>query len=171
MIVQSDLTELYGKDISSVYAGVVLDMRAEMRGHQTRIGRKRYFNNGMMLLNLKKMRKDNISEKLFADKLSDENTIFMTQDAFNRVFNTEVKFLSPLYNYMGPNLTDYTPSQIKSFFNLTDVEYKNLVECADIVHLANRLKPWNCAESWGTEVWLSYYRLSPLKNLPLSYKN
>lgn len=87
-----------------------------MRGHQTRIGHKRYFNNGMMLLNLKKMRKDNISEKLFADKLSDENTVFMTQDAFNRVFNTEVKFLSPLYNYMGPNLTDYTPSQIKNFF-------------------------------------------------------
>lgn len=68
MIVQKDLVDFYHTNIENVYAAVVLDYQAEFKNNHIRIGNKRYFNNGMMLLNLAKMRNDNVSDRLIISK-------------------------------------------------------------------------------------------------------
>ena len=59
IIVQSDLNDLYNTDINDNYAGVVKDILAVKNpNHLLRLScaNKNYFNSGVMLLNLKKMR-------------------------------------------------------------------------------------------------------------------
>lgn len=69
-IIQQDLSNLYNTELNECYAGVVKDLRALFYYkpsilERLNISHKAYFNSGVMLLNLNKMRIDNISKKLF----------------------------------------------------------------------------------------------------------
>ena len=172
MIIQHDLSELYGTDISDGYVAAVKDMHGMVGGrHHNRLGLKDYFNAGMMLLNLKKMRQDNISDKLIEYKAHKDAGIFMSQDALNCVFNDKVKFLSPIYNYMAPNLQQYTEEEIKKFYEMTEAEYSSLVRNAHIVHLTNNKKAWQYKSVWGSGLWAKYYKKSILKDELYFYRD
>lgn len=165
MIVQGDLSSLYATELDDNYVAAVKDMRGMVSGHHhTRNNLTSYFNAGMMLLNLQKMRNKNISNKLIDYKLHKDQGLFMSQDALNCTFGTKVKYLSPTYNYMGPNLVFYTPKEIMKFYGIDQNTYDKIVTNALIVHLTDKKKPWKTISAWGADLWRKYYLLSLLSS-------
>lgn len=86
VIVLSDLEALYNHSLNEKYAVVIKDGPKPKKipgGKKHEFYRNdNYFNSGVMLLNLKKMREDNIPQKLIDYRLNEYN-YFMDQDAFN----------------------------------------------------------------------------------------
>lgn len=163
MIVQGDLSSLYSTELNDNYVAAVKDMHGMVSGqHHSRNGLVFYFNAGLMLLNLKKMREDTISDKLVDFKLHKDQGFFMSQDSLNCVFKQKVICLPPRYNYMGPNLDKYTKNEIMEFYGISENEYEQVVNNATIVHLTNKKKPWKTQYVWGADLWRKYYLLSPL---------
>ena len=161
-IILNDLSDLFFTDISEKYAGVIKDLYA-MKHDQEHInlGIEKYFNSGVMLLNTKILRYENISKKLIEYKLNSKSH-YVDQNSFNYIFNNKVKFLSPKYNYITSNFI-YTKEEVENFFE-TNINYDDI----DIVHFSN--KPWNAnmqneyffEKFWNYYQYTSYYKNDPM---------
>lgn len=91
-----------------------------------------YFNAGVMLLNMKKIREDKIFEKAVHFMLNNLDKIkWHDQDALNAVINNKVIVLNKKWN-----LNSY-------YFNVENVDYTKC-DCR-IVHFTGPLKPWDKA--------------------------
>ena len=147
IIVQEDLSVLYNTNISKYYAAAIRDYFAENEKQDNiRIKHQFYFNSGCMLLNLLKMRQENITDKLITYKNGAKDNFYMDQDAFNIIFNENVKYISPEYNFF--NL----------YYNLRQNQaYSELQRIINpkIIHFANN-KPWNNINATNAELWLQY---------------
>ena len=121
ILVLKDLSNLYNVDLEDNYVAAVIDMAGELHFKQhRRINTKRYFNSGVMLLNLKKMREDDITQALLENKKKDTLRTFMDQDAFNITMDGKVIFLSPEYNMMRANLFSnyiYSINKIANYYH------------------------------------------------------
>lgn len=147
IIVQEDLSGLYKMDISKYYAAVIRDYFAENEKQDNiRIKHQFYFNSGCMLLNLLKMRQENITCKLITYKKEAKDNFYMDQDAFNIIFNENVKYVSPEYNFF--NL--YYKFRQKQAYS----ELQRIIN-PKIIHFANN-KPWNNISATNSELWLQY---------------
>jgi len=84
VLIQKDLKELYKTNIENVYAAVVKDYKPTIykpsQMEKLGVNHTAYFNSGVMLLNLKKLREDNLKNKLLQYRLNGIN-YFMDQDA------------------------------------------------------------------------------------------
>lgn len=161
MLFFSDLTPLYNTNLSRNYAAVVPDMAAEINGHHhTKLGLKHYFNSGMMLLNLKKMRLDNLTDTLIQNKLNDSNQHFMDQDTLNKTFKEKVIYVSPKWNFMPRNL-NFDLKEIALFYGLTLKEVSDIYKNYNIWHLTNKQKPWNFPDAIGFKIWWKYFKHIP----------
>lgn len=170
MIVQGDLSSLYATELGDNYVAAVKDIACTLRGkHHIRNNLSFYFNAGMMLLNLKKMRNENISEKLIDYKLHKDQGFFMSQDALNCTFAERVILLSPTYNYIKKSWDLFDINKICEFYNITQEECDKIQKKSLILHLADKSKPWKTAHTWGSNLWKNYYLLSPLKNKKFFY--
>lgn len=156
-IIQKPLDELYNMALGNNYAGVVFDNALFiMPQHAARlqIPVEKYFNSGVMLLDLKKMRTDNLSGALLEYRTTQYN-YFMDQDAFNKILYGSVLFIPDKYN-MVP---------------VSHYHSKNKIKEAVILHFAARFKPWiyNLGES--SALFKKYSKLSPYKDTKLKLKN
>lgn len=159
MLVLGSLKSLYDTDLKDMYAAVVPDMVAEVE-YQFHIKHKipHYFNSGMMLLNLKELRKHRMSEKLILIRKNDTTNLFMDQDTFNKAFNGRVIYVSPRYNYMLVNreFFQYRTEDIACFYNLDIEEAKKIVEHPVILHFTDAKKPWKCNDAGKPCIWYQY---------------
>ncbi len=155
-VVNDDLSQLFNTDITDCYAGVVKDLTSIfVFKDNERVGTPSYFNSGMMLLNLEKLRNDNIPEKLLQYKLDSASQKYMDQDCFNVVLASNLKFLPAEYNFMTSN----------------EILYKNnICERSDvnalIIHYTPQ-KPWKEDEMPYVKLWNKYFRKSVCKNYKL----
>ena len=172
MIIQGDLSDLFNVPLGDNYIAAVKDMAGMvLEQHHTRLGLNNYFNAGMMLMNLEKMRKEDIGAKLIDYKLHKDTGHFMSQDALNDTFHEKVIWLHPKYNWMAPNHTSFTVQHIASFFDITESEVLELDKKAVIVHLTNKMKPWDYKHVWGHKLWKTYYEKSILKHVKRHYNS
>lgn len=170
MLIQQDLSGLFDINISECYAAVVKDMECTLMGkHNIRLGLNNYFNSGMMLLNIKKMREDNISAKLMEYKKQDKTKYFMDQDAFNKVFSEKVYFLEPYFNYIPVSLNRFNVNEICDFYGINHEDVNYLTKHAPVCHLANKEKPWKTRKALGYKDWIRYYYMSPMKHINIKY--
>lgn len=161
-LITADFSEFLSADLEGYYAAVVKDISAIFRGDAENIDAGlNYFNSGMMLLNAKKMREDNVKEKLINTRLSLNSKRFMDQDTFNIVFKNSVKFADPKYNYLVTN-SKFMPSTIKAFFEIKEIK-------PAILHMTY-LKPWKYQGVPYSKEWMKYYNLSPFKDEKLDLK-
>ena len=146
IVVEQSLTDFYNTDISQYYAAVISDLFAEKWGDNKRLNHKKYFNSGVMLLNLKKLREDDIPAKLQKKKKNATEDKYMDQDALNKVFAENVKFMPIQFNYL--NAYDETNTSIfkENILNIVVRHY------ASYAHL----KPWNNINATNSELWLQY---------------
>lgn len=147
VIVQKDLLELYNTELTNEYAAVVKDFFVMNRlkpsiFERLNIAPREYFNSGVMLLNLVKIREDNIVEKLFEYRENGLN-VFMDQDALNVVFGDYVKYLDVHNNFLITYSTSFSTKEINNYFEIIEIiKNKNdLVKKCSILHYASKAKP------------------------------
>ena len=171
IIVRGDLMSLYNKNIKLNYLAAVRRCTFETITYDINIfGHDityyppyvRYvYNCGIMLLNLKKMRKNDITKKLIIAKENDKERVLMTQTAFNKVIpDIIVKKLNPIYNTVSRwNNNDFEYLNFKRTYfpylifvsSIPEMEKK-----AIIIHFAGSVKPWVDDKIRFGEEWWKY---------------
>lgn len=146
VIINKDLSELYNIDINKFYLAATREYRAEMWKYQQLLGTKYYINSGVMLLNLKKMREDNLSNRFFEIKKTQPSSwLCQDQDVINYVCADKIMYLPPIYNYtVGIIIQEnYSIDEINNFYDTNYKNFQDLYNKSLIVHYAGNLKPWN----------------------------
>lgn len=172
VLILRDITDLWNTDISGVYAAVVKDVFSiTNRDYMNNLGIRHefYFNSGVMLLNLAKMRDDKIPEKLLKFRMTHDQ-VFMDQDAFNAVIGNNVLYLPWWYNFLNCYLEYASPQQLSDLF--TDDFNKSPVSIytrSTILHLGGAAKPWMQDMGYLSKLYKRYYKRSNCKKYPLSF--
>jgi len=168
MIVLNDISKLYSIDIEKYYAGVVLDRtidnllkrnkKIEIIENYTwkkyitdKLYKKElsYFNAGMLLLNLQKLRQDNIQDKLFDFLIKQWPLQYQDQDVLNSVFDCNVKYLDEKYNYQ------------------CNKDLKEII----VLHFIGKSKPWNTYKTNETfELYWKYLKQTNFWNKDIEKK-
>lgn len=169
ILVRGNLAPLYSISLKNYYAAVVSDIIAVLVEHNEKsLGIQNYFNSGVMLLNLKKMREENLSTRLFELKKKKRSS-FMDQDIFNEMFSENVLYIDGKYNLMMSNIRDLELSleKINDYYNWTYRSYEQIEQSAVIHHLTNKKKPWKYINTYMAKEWREYWQNSPCSDLPL----
>jgi lipopolysaccharide biosynthesis glycosyltransferase len=148
LIVKNDICELWQTDISDYCIGAVEIPKSDRPFHLGLPLDSGYFNSGVMVINLEKWRKDNISDKV-VDYLKEnkEKILLWDQDGLNAILFYKWQQVHPKWNL-----------QTKFFkinydkMNLKDQEYLESIENPSIIHYTGSSKPWQ------------YLNKHPLKN-------
>ena len=171
IIVQDDLAELYDTDLGDNYVAAVKDNNGIDWGIND--DRYCYFNSGVMLLNLAKMRKNNTKDAMIKYRKKGLNKL-MDQDTFNYVFDKSVLLLPFEYNTQTNALSGivqkrsgYTLETVQKYWNIqSDDPFAD----AKIIHYTS-IKPWKAYDGVGSPVWYQYYAISPYKNEKLNLES
>jgi lipopolysaccharide biosynthesis glycosyltransferase len=103
----------------------------------------KYFNSGVLVINLKKWRSEHISAKLFQYLETYKDFVqHHDQEAMNALFAGKWGEIEPRWN-QTPNFFDY-PSWKESPYQ--ELDYFNAINSPYIVHFAGSAKPWNSFE-------------------------
>lgn len=159
MIIRNNLTKLYyGIDLGENYLGVVYESPLEFqKAYVESLGCEfgKYFNSGFLLMNLRKMREEHLSEKLI-NALKVAYLQFPDQDVLNVVCKDKVLALPPYYNSIRTFfLPQYKPQFLKHY---TEQQWQQVQKHGNIHYTG--AKPWN-AHTVEFDVWWRYYKLLP----------
>lgn len=164
MIVNGSFKELINIDLKDKAVGVVIDQSCDDIRHYNRLDynqEKNYFNSGLLLINLKVWRKENITKRVLDYILNNRESIkFHDQDALNYILQDLTHLLPLKYNV-----------QYSFFFKEPLIarcrwsEMKEAVTEPIIIHYTNKLKPWyrECTHPYKN-VWSKYNSLTIWKN-------
>ncbi len=164
IIVTNSLRELWETEIEDFACGVVEDQKSDDIRIQNRFGLyKRYFNSGVLLINLEYWRKEQTADKLveFINK-NPEKCVYPDQDALNYLLHDKVKFLEYKYNYQE---FFYLPKE-DTFLHKN--KWHNLLDEGEIpviIHYTNYTKPWitSCNHP-QKHIFMEYQSISLWKN-------
>ena len=148
VIVKSDIIQLYNENLDGKIVGIVDDNYDSVRyfDHRERennvffkefnIPKEHvYFNSGMLLIDMEKWRKENITEKAIKvakDNLGNKYFTAQDQDALNLALHMKNKNLSNVYN-----------TTVHNFGKEKDSQYlDNVIKKAVVIHYTGR-KPWH----------------------------
>lgn len=157
LIVRKDLMELFMTTMDNDYMCAVVDMWTPVTNREDIKGFKNYFNSGMMLMNLNKMRGDNMPQRLIQAKMRSTNFNLMDQDVFNEVCGSRVRLLDIKYNFLPVCYKRH-----KQKFKLAEMNaiygsnYSSIDEIARdpvVVHWAGSEKPWVSSETLFAAEW------------------
>jgi lipopolysaccharide biosynthesis glycosyltransferase len=187
LIVKGNLEELWNIDTQNNYLLAAQDMGAPYvsspRGliNYENLGIPadyKYFNSGVLVLNLQKWREDNISKTIFEYiKQNKEWVRWHDQDALNAVLAGKWGELDPKWNQM-PYIFRF--SSWKDSYFPEDV-YNGLIQDPYIVHFSTREKPWkpNCNhphkelffQHLDMAIWSDWFDQQEAKKRMNYYKN
>ncbi len=144
IVILGDLSHLLDLEMDAFsIAGVKMPViNTYHKKHLKEIGLNKdvYINSGFLLINSKKIRKDNSYEEKIQPLLVKKFT-FQDQDILNTAFQGEIKFLKDAYN-----------------FNFDTLKYIDELIDPIVVHFTGP-KPWNVVRSFD-HIWWEYYRRS-----------
>ena len=166
LVVREDLTSLYQIELSTNMVAAAPDCGGFFTKLPIADSVQKYFNSGVMLLNLKQMRLENATEQLLQAKREKTDSNLMDQDAFNLVFDGRVIEIPIWYNFMALNLYNargrWSINSINERFGLNCNNVVELFESWKILHFASKKKPWknpNMVFAWE---WYNVYKRSPV---------
>ncbi|MCL1961771.1 MAG: hypothetical protein FWG56_08390 [Desulfovibrionaceae bacterium] len=163
-IINKDLYDFYCSDLHEFYAAVIEDIKPKYHYkpnilEKLKIKKHRgYFNSGVLLLNLQKMRVEGIVEKLF-DYRENGLNFFMDQDALNVIFSDNVKYVSCLYNFLVTLPDNFSLDEMKKNYLSLDgyKDFQQIYSNSYIVHFSSKDKPWKTRGVRFSEYWNRYY--------------
>ena len=139
MIVEDDIEKLWKYDITNYYAGVVEDESSIPNNSRLNLPlNNTYFNAGLLLLNLKKLRSINFKEKAFEYFYKNKDIIeFQDQDILNGLFANHCLLLPLRWNV---NSSVYV--KFKTHHKYTKKEELEAAQEPAILHFTGLYKPW-----------------------------
>lgn len=163
-IVCTDLQELFDVDLRDNYiAGVKapsyhIKLNKDSYCIQAKLrDLTQYVNAGVLLMNLKKMREDNVTQQFL--KLLPCNMLSQDQDIINSVCYGKIVYLPFCYNVM----TKYANWSVREYEDLfTYEELQDAWNQPQIIHFADRIKPWSSMECVMSDYWWNVCRNSPM---------
>lgn len=167
IIVRNNLNELWNADIKDYAIGAVPDQNEGLIAFYNRLKypqRLGYFNSGVLLINLKYWRDNNLTEQFnkFLQTYP-ERIVFHDQDILNYTLRNKKKSLSLKYNVQ----TAYLYNEIHISWEYED-ELKEAIKNPYIIHYCTKIKPWNkgCNHPFRNE-FFKYQKLTQWKDMPL----
>lgn len=156
-LVQGDLTGIYTIGLRDSYAAAVKDgLMYQFPEHVAGLNLANpefYFNSGVMLLNLDKIRKDDIMRRAVI-YFNTHNEIFGDQDVLNAVFAGKVRPLSYRYNCNSTFFEEKDAAFLSTFYQEPVPQTpREVYDNAVILHFAGH-KPWT--------PWFKHSYLQPL---------
>ena len=172
-LVMGTLDDIWNLDISDVYvAGVQDTVVPHIRYGIGLEYSDTYLNSGVLLMNVKKMREDDLQRK-FVDYIKEMQGSVPCHDqgVINHVCKDSILVLSLIYNVMTP-VFEYTSDEIMKFYELkhyyTDSEIQGARKNPKIIHFTAGwyVRPWfsNSKHPYA-ETYNKYYDISPWKNV------
>ncbi|BAY13440.1 glycosyltransferase family 8 protein [Calothrix sp. NIES-2098] len=147
MVVTGDLEELWNLDLGDNYALAVQDdvelyisMSDGLRNYNE-LGicpDEKYFNSGLLVINLEKWRNENIGEKVIEYIRQNREYVRNDQDGLNAVLAGKWRELHPRWNQM-PKIYNYSSWKESPF---PEDIYNQLLHQPYIIHFTNSPKPW-----------------------------
>lgn len=158
IIVKKDLQELLFLDVSQQYLAASYEfwklVGAKMYSFGILKEKGMYFNSGVMLLNLKKMREDGITEKLWDYKLNKAKTKLMDQESLNAVCNKNIISLAIKWNFNPNFLNKNYLRDINKTYNTQYADVEEMVDDVCIIHYVGTTdKPWNYKTASMRSFW------------------
>ncbi|MFD0697769.1 FkbM family methyltransferase [Paenibacillus sp. GCM10027628] len=185
VIILEDISNLYDLDIGDNYSGASIDYsmlgnyysqnklpvldNQTVSNYYNQIGFNKhdsYFQAGIMVFNLKKMREDNISEKIF--ELCKNVYYFQDQDVLNIAFQGKNFDIGYNWNYESREwrekewVLSFLPDEIKKKFNNSLI-----IQKPSIIHFSWKRKPWVDPSSEFASVWWKNAKEINFQRLPL----
>lgn len=177
-LISGDISELYNINLKDNYVAAVRDM-GDMYTEKNRsflasrigLDSATYFNSGVMLLNLSKIREDNIAGRLREYRANGIN-YFMDQDAYNHVMSHRVIWLDETYNFRAPILEEIGFEKTNEiFFSNKYHDPEEMLRDQKIIHMSDRFKPWKYYTRWFSDMFIKYYNMSPYRDVPLKLES
>ncbi len=158
VVVNSSLLELWEIDLEDNYIAAAED--ANGKKYTKKFGLKKtskFFNSGVMVLNSKKWRGDDISKQAVKFSMEHTGTRFgYDQTVLNILFEGKVKFLDLKWNLQ------YCPFNVWANYDNKE-EYKAAIKNPCIIHYVGDFKPWKiglgCFNPKQKE-YLNYHKLT-----------
>ena len=160
VLVRGDLSPLWETDLKGASIAAVRDSGTIYWKHAQARRHAGYFNSGVMLMDLGKMRETGAERRLFAVKragLDDGTAPFVDQNVFNEVFADSVRHVSIRWNCLLVNLKRaegrWTPEDIRRRYGEEVRDFDDLVAKAAIWHFSSKDKPWGPVDVPGAAEW------------------
>jgi lipopolysaccharide biosynthesis glycosyltransferase len=160
-IILQDLSHLFKINIEDYYLAGCLDFRATFKQKLFRPLQGKYINSGVLLMNLKKIREDNLEQK-FEELLEKNNKqklfYFVDQDIINLACVGKIKFLPIKYNSMSH-------LYLHRYWNLIANKYYTCAQWREglqnpvIVHYTF-ICPWKGHSGKFDGIWWYYAKIS-----------
>ena len=159
-----DLSELFNINIGDNYiAGVVAPgYYFSEKYHCKRLNlptMKQYINAGVLLMNLKQIRKDNMTQKFI--KLSKNIYDYQDQDILNIACYGKILTLPPKYNALVGRLKENNPL-LRNLYSEDDISEAN--NSPHIIHFPSIRKPWNSIGVYMEDYWWNIAKKTPFIN-------
>lgn len=148
MVVNSSLSELFAEDLGNNIVGGVMDIGYKRMNRKTGLPKNGvYVNAGMLVLNLKTWRKENIEEKFLNYTKENINDIFCgDQQIINVVAHERIKALPAKWNVQTSNF----------------VNRSSYMKHPSVIHYVSRQKPWNYGcWNYHKKYYFEYLQLTP----------
>ena len=180
-IVQEDIANLYHHNVQNYLLAAVQDYGVIAKfktGHcetedyfREKIGvtdvTKEYFQAGILLFNIQKMKDEQIEESLIDTAINNKFN-YVDQDVLNKVCHGKVLFLDSSWNVQTES------GSKKGIMALLPIKlyHKWLEDRTNpkIIHYASYCKPWNTPDSDLADIWWKYARMTPFYE-EILYKN
>ena len=184
LIILDDIADLYNIDLENNSLGVVRDIemhrwlkdrkiRQEKIDFNNNMGIKdstKYFNSGVLVMNLKKIRELNSTSKLINITLDKLKTMWVgDQDVLNGFFYDDVKYIDTSWNIewiVQLKIKDWSIEIDEKSY----LEYKNALRNPKIIHYCDIYKPWKSPELELASIWWKYARMTDFYE-EIIYKN
>jgi lipopolysaccharide biosynthesis glycosyltransferase len=144
MVVKGDLSELLRLDIGDFYIGAAYEFWKHLirMSYTLRrsVSKKFYFNSGVMLMNLTKIRQDGLLAKL-EDYTNNNFRTYMDQDALNVVVGNDILLLPVEDNTMNFFYEHIDLPTMSAFYGRQWQNLDDVFSTATILHFASSKKP------------------------------
>lgn len=160
IVVNSDISELYNTNIDDYYVGGIPEVFNHYHKERLEIiGNYYYINAGVLLINTKKWREDNIESKLFEYAMNPEREIvFQDQDILNEVLKYNIRYIPLCWNLQHDVLFE------KDAYLINEEEKNQALEKPKLVHFTHKYKPWNYkCQNRFRKLYYKYLRQTPWK--------
>ena len=116
-----------------------------------------YINAGMLLMNLKQIRMDNMTQKFI--KLTEKNFASQDQDILNVACYGKILTLKPKYNLQVVRLFEKNNSYLRDLYRKEEIIQAK--RSPYIIHFSAKKKPWNSIGINLEKYWLDTGKKTP----------